>query len=152
MEDRKILFMKEALKEAKKAYVLKEVPVGCVIVKDGEVIARAHNLVESLQNPLKHAELIAIEEASKKIGSWRLLDCEIYVTLEPCAMCASAMVYSRIKKVYFGAYDMKRGFVGSVDNILQWPELNHTVDFEGGILLEESLSLIQNFFKDLRKN
>ena len=108
--------------------------------------------MESLQNPLKHAELIAIEEASKKIGSWRLLDCEIYVTLEPCAMCASAMVYSRIKKVYFGAYDMKRGFVGSVDNILQWPELNHTVDFEGGILLEESLSLIQNFFKDLRKN
>lgn len=152
MEDRKIFFMKEALEEAKKAYELEEVPVGCVIVKDGEVIARAHNLVESLQNPLKHAELIAIEEASKKINSWRLIDCELYVTLEPCAMCASAMVYSRIKKVYFGAYDIKRGFVGSVDNILQRKELNHTVDFEGGILLEESLSLIQNFFKDLRKN
>lgn len=152
MEERKIFFMKEALEEAKKAYELEEVPVGCVIVKDGEIIARAHNLVESLQNPLKHAELIAIEEASEKINSWRLIDCELYVTLEPCAMCASAMVYSRIKKVYFGAYDIKRGFVGSVDNILQRPELNHKVDFEGGILLEESLSLIQNFFKDLRKN
>lgn len=152
MEDNKIFFMKEALEEAKKAYELEEVPVGCVIVKDEKVIARAHNLVESLQNPLKHAELIAIEEASKKVGSWRLIDCELYVTLEPCAMCASAMVYSRIKKVFFGAFDKKRGFVGSVDNILQRPELNHKVDFEGGILLEDSLSLIQNFFKDLRNN
>ena len=152
MEDKKIIFMKEALKEAKRAFELKEVPVGCVIVKDDEVIARAHNLVESLQNPLKHAELIAIEKASEKIKSWRLIDCELYVTLEPCAMCASAMVYSRIKKVYFGAYDIKRGFVGSVDNILLRPELNHRVSFEGGILKEESLNLMQNFFKDLRKS
>lgn len=152
MEDKKIIFMKEALKEAERAFELKEVPVGCVIVKDDEVIARAHNLVESLQNPLKHAELIAIEKASEKIKSWRLIDCELYVTLEPCAMCASAMVYSRIKKVYFGAYDIKRGFVGSVDNILLRPELNHRVSFEGGILKEESLSLMQNFFKDLRKS
>ena len=152
MEDEKIIFMKEALKEAERAYELKEVPVGCVIVKDDEVIARAHNLVESLQNPLKHAELIAIEKASEKIKSWRLIDCELYVTLEPCAMCASAMVYSRIKKVYFGAYDIKRGFVGSVDNILLRPELNHRVSFEGGILKEESLNLMQNFFKDLRKS
>ena len=127
-------------------------PVGCVIVKDDEVIARAHNLVESLQNPLKHAELIAIEKASEKIKSWRLIDCELYVTLEPCAMCASAMVYSRIKKVCFGAYDIKRGFVGSVDNILLRPELNHRVSFEGGILKEESLSLMQDFFKNLRKS
>ncbi|WP_055078400.1 tRNA adenosine(34) deaminase TadA [Lagierella massiliensis] len=152
MEDKKIIFMKEALKEAERAFELKEVPVGCVIVKDDEVIARAHNLVESLQNPLKHAELIAIEKASEKIKSWRLIDCELYVTLEPCAMCASAMVYSRIKKVYFGAYDIKRGFVGSVDNILLRPELNHRVSFEGGILKEESLNLMQNFFKDLRKS
>lgn len=152
MEDKRVFFMKEALKEAKKAYELKEVPVGCVIVKDDKIIARAHNMLESLQNPLKHAELIAIEKASKKIKSWRLIDCELYVTLEPCAMCASAMVYSRIKKVYFGAYDMKRGFVGSVDNILQKKEFNHSVDFEGGILLEESLSLMQSFFKDLRNN
>lgn len=152
MEDKKIVFMKEALKEAERAFELKEVPVGCVIVKDDEVIARAHNLVESLQNPLKHAELIAIEKASEKIKSWRLIDCELYVTLEPCAMCASAMVYSRIKKVYFGAYDIKRGFVGSVDNILLRPELNHRVSFEGGILKEESLSLMQDFFKNLRKS
>lgn len=152
MEDKKIIFMKEALKEAERAFELKEVPVGCVIVKDDEVIARAHNLVESLQNPLKHAELIAIEKASEKIKSWRLIDCELYVTLEPCAMCASAMVYSRIKKVYFGAYDIKRGFVGSVDNILLRPELNHRVSFEGGILKEESLNLMQDFFKDLRKS
>lgn len=152
MEDKKIIFMKEALKEAKRAFELKEVPVGCVIVKDDEVIARAHNMVESLQNPLKHAELIAIEKASEKIKSWRLIDCELYVTLEPCAMCASAMVYSRIKKVYFGAYDIKRGFVGSVDNILLRPELNHRVSFEGGILKEESLSLMQDFFKNLRKS
>lgn len=152
MEDKKNIFMKEALKEAKRAFELKEVPVGCVIVKDDEVIARAHNLVESLQNPLKHAELIAIEKASEKIKSWRLIDCELYVTLEPCAMCASAMVYSRIKKVYFGAYDIKRGFVGSVDNILLRPELNHRVSFEGGILKEESLNLMQDFFKDLRKS
>lgn len=152
MEDKKIIFMKEALKEAERAFELKEVPVGCVIVKDDEVIARAHNLVESLQNPLKHAELIAIEKASEKIKSWRLIDCELYVTLEPCAMCASAMVYSRIKKVYFGAYDIKRGFVGSVDNILLRPELNHRVSFEGGILKEESLNLMQDFFKNLRKS
>ena len=152
MEDKKIIFMKEALKEAKRAFELKEVPVGCVIVKDDEIISRAHNLVESLQNPLKHAELIAIEKASEKLKSWRLIDCELYVTLEPCAMCASAMVYSRIKKVYFGAYDIKRGFVGSVDNILLRPELNHRVLFEGGILKEESLNLMQNFFKDLRKS
>lgn len=152
MEDKKIIFMKEALKEAERAFELKEVPVGCVIVKDGEVIARAHNLVESLQNPLKHAELIAIEKASEKLKSWRLIDCELYVTLEPCVMCASAMVYSRIKKVCFGAYDIKRGFVGSVDNILLRPELNHRVSFEGGILKEESLSLMQDFFKDLRKS
>lgn len=152
MEDKKIIFMKEALKEAERAFELKEVPVGCVIVKDDEVIARAHNLVESLQNPLKHAELIAIEKASEKIKSWRLIDCELYVTLEPCAMCASAMVYSRIKKVCFGAYDIKRGFVGSVDNILLRPELNHRVSFEGGILKEESLSLMQDFFKNLRKS
>ena len=152
MEDKKIIFMKEALKEAERAFELKEVPVGCVIVKDDEVIARAHNLVESLQNPLKHAELIAIEKASEKIKSWRLIDCELYVTFEPCAMCASAMVYSTIKKVYFGAYDIKRGFVGSVDNILLRPELNHRVSFEGGILKEESLSLMQDFFKNLRKS
>lgn len=152
MEDKKIIFMKEALKEAERAFELKEVPVGCVIVKDDDIISRAHNLVESLQNPLKHAELIAIEKASEKLKSWRLIDCELYVTLEPCAMCASAMVYSRIKKVYFGAYDIKRGFVGSVDNILLRPELNHRVSFEGGILKEESLSLMQDFFKNLRKS
>ncbi|MDO5018432.1 MAG: tRNA adenosine(34) deaminase TadA [Lagierella massiliensis] len=148
----KSFYMNEALKEAKKAYELKEVPVGCIIVKDSKIIARGHNLVENLQNPLKHAELVAIEKACKYLKSWRLIDCDLYVTLEPCCMCASSMVYSRIRKVYFGAYDIKRGFVGSVDNLLLRKELNHRVEFEGGILQDECLNLFQNFFKDLRKS
>lgn len=148
----KEFYMREAIKEARKAYELKEVPIGCVIVKEGEIISKGHNLVEGRQNPLNHAELMAIEGASKALKSWRLLDCDLYVTLEPCSMCASAMVYSRIRKVYFGAYDKKRGFVGSVDNILLRSELNHRVEFEGGILLKDCLGIIQEFFKDLRNS
>ncbi|WP_300409163.1 tRNA adenosine(34) deaminase TadA [Lagierella sp.] len=151
MEDKEF-YMGEALKEAQKAYDLKEVPIGCIIVKDEKIIARGHNLVETTQNPLKHAELVAIEKASDVMKSWRLLDCDIYVTLEPCCMCASAMVYSRIRKVYFGAYDKKRGFVGSIDNIFLRRELNHRVEYEGGIIKEDCLGIIQDFFKDLRNS
>ena len=123
-------FMKEALKEAKKAYDKLEVPVGAVIVKDGEIIARAHNLKETKFDTTNHAEIIAIQKASKKLKSWRLLDCEMYVTLEPCSMCAGAIINSRIKKVYIGANDEKTGAVGSVLNLFEDYKFNHKVEFE----------------------
>ena len=113
MEDKK-RFMKEALKEAKKAYDKLEVPVGAIIVKDGKIIAKAHNLKETKFDTTKHAEILAIQKASKKLNSWRLLDCEMYVTLEPCSMCAGALINSRIKKVYIGTSDEKTGAIGSV--------------------------------------
>ena len=130
-------FMQEALKEAKKAYDKLEVPVGCVIVKDGKIIARGHNLKETKKDTTKHAEIIAIEKASKKLGAWRLLDCEMYVTLEPCSMCAGAMVNSRIKKLYIGALDEKTGAVGSVLNLLEDYKFNHNIEVEKGILKED---------------
>ena len=110
-------FMKQALKEAKKAYEKLEVPVGAVIVKDGKIIAKAHNLKETKTDTTKHAEILAIQKASKKLESWRLLDCEMYITLEPCSMCAGAIINSRIKKVYIGALDEKTGAAGSVLNL-----------------------------------
>lgn len=147
--DKKI-YMKEALLEAKKAMELGEVPVGCIIVKDDEIIGRGHNLVESCNNPLKHAELIAIEDACENISSWRLYGCTMYVTLEPCVMCAGALIYSRIDKVVFGAYDYKRGYCGSIDNICHKRELNHKVEVISGFMEDECLSIIQEFFKKLR--
>ena len=128
--DSKEKFMKEALKEAKKAYEKLEVPVGAVIVKDGKIIARGHNLKETKKDTTRHAEIIAIEKASKKLGAWRLLDCEMYVTLEPCSMCAGAMINSRIKKLYIGAIDEKTGAVGSVLNLLEDYKFNHNIDYE----------------------
>lgn len=144
-------FMKEALKEAKKAYDKLEVPVGAVIVKDGKIISRAHNLKETKFDTTNHAEIIAIQKASKKLKSWRLLDCEMYVTLEPCSMCAGAIINSRIKKVYIGANDEKTGAVGSVLNLFEDYKFNHNVEFEKGILKEESEKIIKDFFKKLRK-
>ena len=144
-------FMKEALKEAKKAYDKLEVPVGVVIVKDGKIISRAHNLKETKFDTTNHAEIIAIQKASKKLKSWRLLDCEMYVTLEPCSMCAGAIINSRIKKVYIGANDEKTGAVGSVLNLFEDYKFNHNVEFEKGILKEESEKIIKDFFKKLRK-
>ena len=123
-------FMKEALKEAKKAYEKLEVPVGCVIVKDGKIIA--------------------IQKASKKLQSWRLLDCEMYVTLEPCAMCAGAIIQSRIKKIYYGTHDLKTGAIGSVFNLLEDYTFNHKVEYESGVLEEECEQILKDFFKDLR--
>ncbi|WP_207204771.1 tRNA adenosine(34) deaminase TadA [Miniphocaeibacter massiliensis] len=149
MED--VIYMREALKEAKIAKDKNEIPIGCVIVKDNKIIARGHNLVETTKNPLKHAELIAIEEACKNMVSWRLHGCTMYVTLEPCAMCAGALVYSRIDRVVFGAYDNKRGFCGSVDNLGSRRELNHKFEVTSGVIEEECLIIIQEFFKELRE-
>lgn len=144
-------FMKEALKEAKKAYDKLEVPVGAVIVKNGKIIARAHNLKETKYDTTNHAEIIAIQKASKKLKSWRLLDCEMYVTLEPCSMCAGAIINSRIKKVYIGANDEKTGAVGSVLNLFEDYTFNHKVEFEKGLLKVECENILKDFFKSLRK-
>lgn len=144
-------FMKNALKEAKKAYDKLEVPVGAIIVKDGKVIARAHNLKETKYDTTKHAEILAIQKASKKLKSWRLLDCEMYVTLEPCTMCAGAIINSRIKKVYIGTSDKKTGAVGSVFNLFSDYVFNHKVEYENGILQEECEDILKQFFKELRK-
>ena len=149
--DSKEKFMKEALKEAKKAYEKLEVPVGAVIVKDGKIIARGHNLKETKKDTTKHAEIIAIEKASKKIGAWRLLDCEMYVTLEPCSMCAGAMINSRIKKLYIGALDKKTGAVGSVLNLLEDYKFNHNIEVEKEILKEDCEKILKDFFKNLRR-
>lgn len=144
-------FMKAALKEAKKAYDKLEVPVGAVIVKDRKIIARAHNLKETKNDTTKHAEILAIQKASKKLNSWRLIDCEMYVTLEPCSMCAGALINSRIKKVYIGASDQKTGAVGSVFNLLEDYTFNHKVEYEKGVLQDECESILKEFFKELRK-
>lgn len=144
-------FMKEALKEAKKAYDKLEVPVGAVIVKDGKIIARAHNLKETKFDTTAHAEILAIQKASKKLNSWRLINCEMYVTLEPCSMCAGALINSRIKKVYIGASDEKTGAVGSVFNLLEDYTFNHKVEYEKGVLQDECESILKEFFKELRK-
>lgn len=144
-------FMKEALKEAQKAYNKLEVPVGCVIVKDDKIIARGHNLKEIKNDTTMHAELIAIRKASKKLESWRLNDCEMYVTLEPCSMCAGAIINARIKKVYIGTLDEKTGAVGSVLNLFKDYTFNHVVDVEQGILQEECQQILKEFFKELRK-
>ena len=143
-------FMKEALKEAKKAYEKLEVPVGAVIVKDNKIIARAHNLKETKYDTTKHAEILAIQKASKKLNSWRLIDCEMYVTLEPCSMCAGALINSRIKKVYIGASDEKTGAVGSVFNLLEDYTFNHKVEYEKGVLKDECEGILKEFFKELR--
>ena len=144
-------FMKEAIKEAKKAEEKLEIPVGCVIVKDGKIIARAHNLKETKLDTTKHAEIIAIQKASKKLKAWRLLDCEMYVTLEPCPMCAGALIQSRIKKIYIGTMDEKTGACGSVLNLLQDYEFNHKIEVETGIEKEQCELILKKFFKKLRK-
>ena len=142
--------MKAALKEAAKAYQLGEVPVGAVIVYNNKIIARGHNTRELSQSVLGHAEINAIKKASKKIGSWRLEDCDIYVTLEPCSMCSGAIIQSRIKNLYFGAYDLKTGACGSVLNLFDYP-FNHKVNVCGGIMEEECSRIIKDFFKELRQ-
>jgi len=144
-------FMKEALKEAKKALELEEIPVGAVIVKDGKIIARGYNKKELKKDATRHAEIIAIEKASKKLDNWRLIDCEMYVTVEPCVMCAGAIISSRIKKVYIGTEDNRMGAVGSVLNLFEDYTFNHKVEYEKGILKNDCEILIKDFFKYLRK-
>lgn len=142
--------MNEALKEALKAYDKGEVPVGAVIVRDGEIIGRGHNLTETGNDPTLHAEMIAIREAAKKLGGWRLTDCSMYVTLEPCSMCAGALVWSRMEKLFIGAMDPKAGACGSVLDIVRNEKLNHRIEIETGIMEEECSELIKRFFRELR--
>ena len=143
--------MLEALNLAKEAGENGEVPVGAVIVKDGKIIAKGRNEREKKQNALSHAEIEAINNACNTLGSWRLEGCEMYVTLEPCPMCAGAIINSRIKTLVFGAYDSKMGSIDSVVNLCDYP-YNHKVEVYGGICEDECLSVLQEFFKDLRKN
>ena len=149
--EQKEYYMKQALKEAEKAYKKLEVPVGAVIVKDGKIIARAHNQKETKTDTTKHAEILAIQKASKKLESWRLIDCEMYITLEPCSMCAGAIINSRIKKVYIGAMDEKTGAVGSVLNLFEDYTFNHKVESETGIMKKECQETLKKFFKELRE-
>lgn len=146
-----IKFMKEALKEAKKAYEKDEVPIGCVIVKDNKIIARGHNLRETTFDPTAHAEIVAIRKATKKLKSWRLEDCDIYVTIEPCSMCAGTILWSRIKTIYYGAKDIKGGALGSSYNLFEVPNINHHPQIVGGILEEEASRMIKDFFKTKRE-
>lgn len=148
--DENIKFMKEALKEAKRSYQKDEIPVGAVIVKEGKIIARGHNIKETKTDPTKHAEIIAIQKASKKLQTWRLSGCTMYVTLEPCSMCAGSLIQARIDKVVIGTMDEKTGACGSVLNLLSDYKFNHTVQVETGIMQEECKKILQQFFKELR--
>jgi len=143
--------MKEALKEAEKAKAIEEVPIGAIIVKNNEIIGRGFNLKETLKDPTQHAEIIAIQEASKRIGSWRLTDCDMYVTIEPCVMCAGAISQARIKQLYIGSPDFKAGGVTSLYNILFDERLNHQVQVYCGLMREECSKIMKDFFKTLRK-
>ena len=149
--EEKEYYMKQAIKEAEKACKKLEVPVGAIIVKERKIIARAHNQKETKTDTTKHAEILAIQKASKKIGAWRLIDCEMYVTLEPCSMCAGAIINSRIKKVYIGALDEKTGAVGSVLNLFKDYTFNHKVEYELGVMEKECQEILKNFFKELRQ-
>ena len=144
-------YMKLALKEAKKARDINEVPIGCVIVRDDKVIGKGYNKRNTDKNVLSHAELIAIKQACKKTGDWRLEDCTMYITLEPCQMCAGAMVQARLQRAVIGSMNPKAGCGGSVLNILQMAEFNHQVDVERGVLEEECSGILTEFFADLRE-
>lgn len=144
-------YMKDALKQAKKAYALGEVPIGCVIVYQDKIIGRGYNRRNTDKNTLSHAEITAINKASKYIGDWRLEECTLYVTLEPCQMCAGAIVQARMDKVIIGSMNPKAGCAGSVLNLLQIPAFNHQVELETGVLEEECSSMLSSFFKNLRE-
>jgi len=144
-------FMREAIRQAKKAYNIEETPIGAVIVKDGKIIARAYNQRETKKNSLYHAEILAIRKACKKLGGWRLPGCSLYVTLEPCPMCAGAIIQSRIEHVYFGAYDKKTGCAGSKMDLFEENLFYHNVEVHPGVLEEECSNLMKQFFAELRK-
>lgn len=143
-------YMKEALKQAKKAYALGEVPIGCVIVHEGKIIGRGYNRRNTDKNTLAHAEITAINKASKVIGDWRLEECTLYVTLEPCQMCAGAIVQARIPEVVMGCMNPKAGCAGSILNILEMPQFNHQVKVTRGILEAECSQMLKTFFEELR--
>ena len=144
-------YMKEALKQARKAYALGEVPIGCVIVHEGQIIGRGYNRRNTDKNTLAHAEITAINKASRKIGDWRLEDCTLYVTLEPCQMCAGAIVQARIPEVVMGCMNPKAGCAGSILNILDMPEFNHQVAVTRGVLENECSEMLKTFFVELRE-
>ncbi len=146
-----IYFMREALEEANKAFEKDEPPVGAVIVKDGEIISRGHNLRESLQDPTAHAEMLAIRSAAARLGRWRLSDCDIYVTLEPCVMCAGAMILARINRLIYGADDPKAGAINSLMNLVTDGRLNHRIEVRSGILASECGTLLREFFSSRRR-
>lgn len=144
-------YMREALKQAKKAYVLGEVPIGCVIVHQGKIIGRGYNRRNTDKNTLSHAEITAINKASKHIGDWRLEECTLYVTLEPCQMCSGAIVQARISEVVLGCMNPKAGCAGSILNLLEMPQFNHQVSVTRGILEQECSDMLKLFFTELRK-
>jgi tRNA(adenine34) deaminase len=145
------IYMSEALKEAREAFEKDEVPVGAVIVRDGRIIARAHNQIVMLKDPTAHAEMIAITQAAARLMSERLLDCSIYATIEPCSMCAGALVLARAKRIIYGAKDPKTGACGSVFNIANSKKLNHTIKVTGGVLGKDCGALVSEFFRKKRK-
>src|SRR5687767_6389935 len=143
-------FMGEALRQATKAYNAEEVPVGAVVVRNGRIIARAFNQVEMLKDATAHAEMLALTQAEEAVGDWRLTDCTLYVTKEPCPMCAGAIVHVRLARVVFGARDSKAGAAGSALNLLQFPALNHQSEITAGVRDEECRALLQSFFAEQR--
>jgi tRNA(adenine34) deaminase len=143
-------FMREALRQAQKAFEASEVPVGAVVVREGKIIGRAHNQVELLKDATAHAEMLALTQAEAAVGDWRLTDCDLYVTKEPCPMCAGALVHTRIRRLVFGCTDSSAGAAGSVMNLLQMPTLNHRCDVASGVLQDECAAILQNFFRKRR--
>jgi tRNA(adenine34) deaminase len=144
-------FMREALRQARKAYAADEVPVGAVVVREGKIIARAHNQVELLRDATAHAEMLALTQAEEAVGDWRLTDCDLYVTKEPCAMCAGALVHTRIRRVIFGCTDPVVGATGSMMNLLQIPAFNHRCEITSGVLQKECAAILQEFFRKRRE-
>ncbi len=143
-------FMREALVEARKAACLGEVPIGAVVVKDGEIVGRGHNVTQTAMDPTGHAETVALRDAAKRLGGWRLEDCDLYVTAEPCPMCAGAIVLARIRTLYIGAMDPKTGACGSLMDIPEDPRLNHNAAVVTGVLEDDSRRLLKDFFRTLR--
>ena len=150
-QEEKDFFMSKALKEAEKSLDKAEIPIGCVIVKDGEVVGRGHNAREELNQAIMHAEVMAIQEANRTVGNWRLLDCTLFVTIEPCVMCSGAIGLARIPKVIYGASNQKFGGAGSLYDILRDERLNHRVEVETGVMEEECAKIMQDFFRQSRE-
>ncbi len=147
-----LCFMKEAIKEANKAWKIDEVPIGAVVVYNGKIIARAHNKKETKQNPISHAEIEVLQKASRKLGSWRLEDCDLYVTLEPCPMCAGAIMQARVRHIYYGAADPKGGAAGTLFNLYDISGFNHYPKVTKGVMAAECGELLTNYFKEKRNH